>query len=147
MATLRMVPCPIFLQILNALYKGFQMRYHLFQKFCEKVVKIKETSFLLSKCCISIAHHCRCILPVKECDFHPDVFVLFPCNIVVKIRWFYSKKSPKIYFSLFFSTYKLISNINNWQIFNFNLMKMHEHAMIDSFSGSIKLLSRVVFGQ
>ena len=28
----------------------------------------------------------RRILPLKECDFHPDVFVLFPCNIVVKIR-------------------------------------------------------------
>ena len=35
-----------FLQILNALYYGFQMRYHLFQKLFEKVVKIKETSFL-----------------------------------------------------------------------------------------------------
>ena len=50
---------PIFLLILNALYKGFQMRYHLFQKFFEKVVKIKETSFLLSKCLVSIAHHCK----------------------------------------------------------------------------------------
>ena len=35
------------------------MRYHLFQKFFEKMVKIKETSFLLSKCLVSIAHHCR----------------------------------------------------------------------------------------
>ena len=36
------------------------MRYHLFQKFFEKVIKIKEMSFLLSKCLISIAHHCIC---------------------------------------------------------------------------------------
>ena len=35
------------------------MRYYLFEKFFEKVVKIKETSFLLSKCLISIAHHCN----------------------------------------------------------------------------------------
>ena len=34
------------------------MRYHLFQKVFEKMVKIKETSFLLSKCLVSIAHHC-----------------------------------------------------------------------------------------
>ena len=33
------------------------MRYHLFQKFFEKVIRIKETSFLLSKCLVSIAHH------------------------------------------------------------------------------------------
>ena len=43
-----MMPRPIFLLILNALYKGFQMRYHLFKKLFEKVVKIKETSFRLS---------------------------------------------------------------------------------------------------
>ena len=41
-----MMPRPIFLLILNALYKGFQMRYHLFHKFFGKIVKIKETSFL-----------------------------------------------------------------------------------------------------
>ena len=35
------------------------MRYHLFQKFFGKMVKIKETSFLLIKCLVSIAHHCR----------------------------------------------------------------------------------------
>ena len=35
---------PNFLQILNALYKGFQVRYHSFQKFFGKMVKIKETS-------------------------------------------------------------------------------------------------------
>ena len=35
------------------------MRYHLFKKFFEKVVKIKEMSFLLSKCKNSIAHHCN----------------------------------------------------------------------------------------
>ena len=44
------MPPPIFLQILNALYKGFQMRYHLFQKFFGKMVKIKETSFLAMLC-------------------------------------------------------------------------------------------------
>ena len=35
------------------------MRYHLFQKFFGKMVKMKETSFLLSKCLVSIAHHCN----------------------------------------------------------------------------------------
>ena len=40
----------IFKKILNALYEGFQMRYYLFQKIFDKVVKIKETSLLLSKC-------------------------------------------------------------------------------------------------
>ena len=40
---------PIFLLILNTLYKGFQMRYHLFQKFFGKMVKIKETSFLFTR--------------------------------------------------------------------------------------------------
>ena len=34
------------------------MRYHLFQKVFGKMVKVKETSFLLSKCLVSIAHHC-----------------------------------------------------------------------------------------
>ena len=34
------------------------MRYHLFQKFFGKMVKIKETSFLLSKCLVSITRHC-----------------------------------------------------------------------------------------
>ena len=43
-----------FAEVLNALYKGFQMKYHLFQNIFEKVVKIKETSFLLSKCLVSI---------------------------------------------------------------------------------------------
>ena len=40
---------PNFLLILNALYKGFQMRYHLFQKFFGKMVKIKDISFLLTR--------------------------------------------------------------------------------------------------
>ena len=40
------------------LYKGFQMRYPSLQKCFEKVVEIKEMSFLLSKCLVSIAHHC-----------------------------------------------------------------------------------------
>ena len=35
------------------------MRYHLFQKVFGKMVKIKETSFLLSKCLVSIARHCN----------------------------------------------------------------------------------------
>ena len=35
------------------------MRYHLIQKFFEKVVRIKETSFLLSKCLVSIGQHCN----------------------------------------------------------------------------------------
>ena len=48
MATLRMMPRPIFLLILNALYKGFQMRYLLFQKFFGKMVKIKDISFLFT---------------------------------------------------------------------------------------------------
>ena len=43
MATLSMMPCPISFLILNALYKGFQMRYHLFLKSFEKVVKIAPT--------------------------------------------------------------------------------------------------------
>ena len=41
---------PNLLLILNALYKGFQMRYHLFQKFFGKMVKIKETSLLSQPC-------------------------------------------------------------------------------------------------
>ena len=49
---------PIFLQILNALYQGFQMRYHLFQKFFGKMVKIKETSLLSQPCWFSIDNHC-----------------------------------------------------------------------------------------
>ena len=35
------------------------MRYHLFQKIFEKVVKIKKTSFLLNKCLVSIGQHCK----------------------------------------------------------------------------------------
>ena len=48
----------LFLQILNALYQGFQMRYHLFQKFFGKMVKIKETSLLSQPCWFSIDNHC-----------------------------------------------------------------------------------------
>ena len=44
------------------------MRYHLFQKTFEKVVKIKETSFLLSKCLISISQHCK----TKNFNFLPQ---------------------------------------------------------------------------
>ena len=35
------------------------MRYHLFQKLYGKMFKIKEMSLLLSKCLVSIAHHCK----------------------------------------------------------------------------------------
>ena len=49
------MPHPIFLLILNALYKGFQMRYHLFQKFFGKIVKIKEASFLFTNRMYDIA--------------------------------------------------------------------------------------------
>ena len=34
------------------------MRYHLFQKFFGKMVEIKKTAFLLSKCLVSIGQHC-----------------------------------------------------------------------------------------
>ena len=44
--------------ILNALYKGFQMRYHLFLKFFGKMVKIKETSFLSTKGMIMMFGNC-----------------------------------------------------------------------------------------
>ena len=37
------------------------MRYNFFQKFFGMKVEIKETYFLLSKCLVSIAHHCRSI--------------------------------------------------------------------------------------
>ena len=37
------------------------MKYHLFLTIFGKVVKIKQTSFLLSKCLVSIAHHCRLV--------------------------------------------------------------------------------------
>ena len=40
------MPWAISMLILNALYQGFKMRYHLSQKFFGKIVKIKETSFL-----------------------------------------------------------------------------------------------------
>ena len=47
-------------------------------KFFEKVVKIKETSLLLSKCCISIAHHCR--YKVLE-HFYSNISCLDSTNI------------------------------------------------------------------
>ena len=57
------------------------MRYHLFQKFFEKVVKIKGTSFLLSKCLVSIAHHCMgypiSLIPMKASKTNKvDVFCM-----------------------------------------------------------------------
>ena len=54
------MPHPIFLLILNALYKGFQMRNHLFQKFFGKLVKIKETSFLSTRGIILMFGNCIC---------------------------------------------------------------------------------------
>ena len=53
-----MMPCPIFLLILNALHKGFQMRYHQFRKFFGKMVRIKETSFLSTRGMILIFRNC-----------------------------------------------------------------------------------------
>ena len=50
---------PNFFPDSKPLCKGFQMRYHLFLTIFGKVVKIKQTSFLLSKCLFSIAHHCK----------------------------------------------------------------------------------------
>ena len=43
-----------------ALYKGFQMRYHLFQKFFGKMVKIKETSFLFIRGMTLMFRNCMC---------------------------------------------------------------------------------------
>ena len=34
------------------------MRYHLFQKFCGKMVKIKETSFLSTRGAVCFALNC-----------------------------------------------------------------------------------------
>ena len=56
------------------------MKYHLFQKFFEKVVKIKETSFLLSKCLVSIAHHCSIVCFHSGANF--DVQFQFRCLIL-----------------------------------------------------------------
>ena len=42
------------------------MRYHLFKKLIENVIKIKETSFLLSKCLVSIARHRNKIVKAME---------------------------------------------------------------------------------
>ena len=35
------------------------MRYHLFQKFCGKMVKIKETSFLSTRGAVCFALNCN----------------------------------------------------------------------------------------
>ena len=43
MVTLRIMPHPFSFLILNTLNRGFQIRYHLFQKSFGKVVKIKQT--------------------------------------------------------------------------------------------------------
>ena len=41
------------------------MRYHLFQKFCGKMVEIKETSFLSTRGAVCFALNCMCF-PVIE---------------------------------------------------------------------------------
>ena len=46
------------------------MRYHLFQKVFGKMVKIKETSFILSKCLVSIARHC---MPLESTPIHLNI--------------------------------------------------------------------------
>ena len=50
------------------------MRYHLFQKFCGKMVKIKEMSFLSTRGAVCFA--LNCILPTHElvilAKFHKD---------------------------------------------------------------------------
>ena len=56
------------------------MRYHLFQKAFGKMVKIKETSFLLSKCLVSIGQHCM---------ISSNLFLLFNINYIKS--WMYSK--------------------------------------------------------
>ena len=57
--SLRVMQLPTLILILNALYKGFQMNYHLFQKLFGKMIKIKKMSFFFIKCLVSIAHHCK----------------------------------------------------------------------------------------
>ena len=52
------MPRPIFLLILNPLYKGFQMRYHLFQRLFGKMVRIKEMSFLSTRGMILMFGNC-----------------------------------------------------------------------------------------
>ena len=78
MATLRIMPQPIFLLILNALYKGFQMRYHLFQKFFGKMVKIKETSFLSTRGIILMFGNCRRIYMGRKCKIL--LILLYNCK-------------------------------------------------------------------
>ena len=65
-----MMPRPIFLLILNALYKGFQMRYHLFQKLFGKMDKIKETSFLFTRKMDFFERHCTLSWDPMAINFH-----------------------------------------------------------------------------
>ena len=85
-ATLRMMPRPIFLQILNALYQGFQVRYHLFQKFFGKMVKIKEMSLLSQPCWFSIDHHCMSL-------FHRVMAIVYKSSTV--LHFWNLRISPK----------------------------------------------------
>ena len=57
-----------FLKILNALYQGFQMKYHLLQKFFGKMVKIKETSFIFTRGITLTQHNCTCF----QLSFHSE---------------------------------------------------------------------------
>ena len=79
MATLKMMPRPIFFQILKALHVGFQMRYHLFQNFFGKMVKLKETSFLSPKKSSFSTSHCKFFLTffsprllIRACTFNME---------------------------------------------------------------------------
>ena len=47
------------------------MRYHLFQKFCGKMVKIKETSFLSTRGAVCFA--LNCIALVKNPPLYSDL--------------------------------------------------------------------------
>ena len=61
------MPRPISLLILNALNKGFQMSDHLFQKYFEKMVKIKETFFLSTSGVLIKCRHC---IVEQKCNGH-----------------------------------------------------------------------------
>ena len=105
MATLRMMPRPIFLLILNALYKGFQMRYHLSQKFFEKMVKIKETSFFFTRKMDFFERHCNCTyvlfklsnsaLSVSQASFWTFLeFELIPTSFFPRRNWGWLSTTP-----------------------------------------------------
>ena len=85
------MPRPIFLLILNALYKGFQMKYHLFQKFFGKRVTIKETFSSLLKRILIFCHHC--ITPFTLIQSNYEWFLILFYNFLYWItRWFLVQK-------------------------------------------------------